>query len=64
MNKPLIVLSAGTTLTYQATFAFAGPMAGLGEGLMRSVASSLTREAMGRFSALARAPQEPARQGS
>ncbi len=43
----------GTSLTYRATFTFAGPMAGLGEKLMRSVATSLTREAMARFSALA-----------
>ena len=40
----------GTTLGYQATFSFAGPMAGLGEGLMRGVADALTKEAMGRFS--------------
>ncbi len=54
----------GTTLTYQATFAFAGPMAGLGEGLMRSVASSLTREAMARFSSLVSTPQPVAQRGS
>ena len=60
----LVPDGAGTTLTYQATFAFSGPMAGLGEGLMRSVASSLTREAMGRFSALVTAPQETAQRGS
>ena len=36
----------------RATFTFAGPMAGLGEGLMRSVADSLTREAMARFSSV------------
>jgi carbon monoxide dehydrogenase subunit G len=60
----LVPDGAGTTLTYQAGFTFAGPMAGLGEGLMRSVASSLTREAMGRFSALATAPHEAAQRGS
>lgn len=54
----------GTTLTYGATFAFAGPMAGLGEGLMRSVASSLTRDAMGRFSALVSEPQATAQRGT
>jgi carbon monoxide dehydrogenase subunit G len=54
----------GTTLTYQATFAFAGPMAGLGESLMRSVASSLTREAMGRFSSLVSIPQAAAQRGT
>lgn len=43
---------AGTNLGYDAIFTFNGPMAGLGETLMRSVASALTREAMGRFSAL------------
>jgi carbon monoxide dehydrogenase subunit G len=42
----------GTSLAYEATFAFAGPMAGLGETLMRSVAAALTRDAMGRFSTL------------
>jgi carbon monoxide dehydrogenase subunit G len=42
----------GTSLGYQATFEFAGPMAGLGEPLMRSVANTLTRDAMARFSAL------------
>lgn len=42
----------GTKLTYRATFTFAGPMAGLGEGLMRSVADSLTKDAMKRFSSL------------
>ncbi|MEX1172554.1 MAG: carbon monoxide dehydrogenase subunit G [Chloroflexota bacterium] len=42
----------GTILVYDATFTFKGPMAGLGETLMRSVASALTREAMARFSAL------------
>ena len=45
-----------TTLSYRATFAFAGPMAGLGEGLMRGVADALTREAMKRFSAIVSAP--------
>ena len=42
----------GTRLSYHATFTFAGPMAGLGEGLMRGVADALTREAMTRFSAI------------
>lgn len=42
-----------TALAYRATFAFAGPMAGLGEGLMRGVADALTREAMHRFSRIA-----------
>jgi carbon monoxide dehydrogenase subunit G len=42
----------GTSLEYQATFAFAGPMAGLGEPLMRGVANTLTRDAMTRFSAI------------
>jgi carbon monoxide dehydrogenase subunit G len=39
----------GTTLEYAAAFTFAGPMAGLGEPLMRSVAGALTREAIERF---------------
>jgi len=43
---------AGTSLAYQTTFTFAGPMAGLGETLMRSVATTLTRDAMSRFSTL------------
>ncbi len=42
----------GTTLSYRATFTFAGPMAGLGESLMRGVADSLTREAIKRFSSI------------
>jgi carbon monoxide dehydrogenase subunit G len=46
---------ADTTLTYAATFTFAGPMAGLGESLMRNVAGALTREAVGRFSAVVQA---------
>ena len=46
----------GTTLAYHTTFAFSGPMAGLGEGLMRGVADALTREAMKRFSAIVSAP--------
>jgi carbon monoxide dehydrogenase subunit G len=46
----------GTILSYRATFTFAGPMAGLGESLMRSVADALTREAMKRFSAIVSAP--------
>lgn len=46
----------GTTLSYRATFTFAGPMAGLGEGLMRGVADTLTREAMKRFSAIVAVP--------
>ena len=46
----------GTTLSYDARFTFAGPMAGLGEGLMRGVADALTREAMKRFSAIVSAP--------
>lgn len=56
---------AGTNLTYQATFTFAGPMAGLGETLMRNVATALTHEAVGRFSTLlgATMPQDAA-QGS
>ena len=54
----------GTVLTYQATFAFGGPMAGLGEGLMRSVASSLTREAMARFSSLVATPRAAAHRGA
>jgi uncharacterized protein len=41
-----------TSLEYQATFSFAGPMAGLGEPLMRGVAGALTRDAMARFSAI------------
>lgn len=50
-----------TTLSYRATFTFAGPMAGLGEGLMRGVADALTREAMQRFSAIvAASPTEEA----
>jgi len=48
----LTPIGADTTLTYRATFTFAGPMAGLGEGLMRGVADALTREAMQRFSAI------------
>ena len=54
--------AAETTLTYEATFTFAGPMAGLGEGLMRSVAGIATREAVGRFSPalLVAAPAVPA----
>lgn len=47
---------AGTTLTYQATFTFGGPMAGLGEGLMRNVAGALTREAIDRFRAMVDPP--------
>jgi carbon monoxide dehydrogenase subunit G len=46
----------GTSLGYRATFTFGGPMAGLGEGLMRSVAGALTRDAVGRFSAIIAAP--------
>lgn len=46
----------GTILSYRATFTFGGPMAGLGESLMRSVADALTREAMKRFSAIVSAP--------
>ena len=42
----------GTSLEYRATFSFAGPMAGLGEPLMRGVAGALTRDAMARFSAI------------
>jgi carbon monoxide dehydrogenase subunit G len=41
-----------TSLEYQATFSFAGPMSSLGEPLMRGVAGTLTRDAMARFSAL------------
>jgi carbon monoxide dehydrogenase subunit G len=48
----LAPVGAETTLSYRATFTFAGPMAGLGEGLMRGVADALTREAMQRFSAI------------
>jgi carbon monoxide dehydrogenase subunit G len=48
----LAPVRAETTLSYRATFTFAGPMAGLGEGLMRGVADALTREAMQRFSAI------------
>jgi hypothetical protein len=47
---------AGTTLAYRATFTFAGPMAGLGETLMRGVADSLTREALKRFTAIVSPP--------
>jgi carbon monoxide dehydrogenase subunit G len=47
---------SGTMLSYEATFTFAGPMAGLGEGLMRGVADALTREAMKRFSEIVTAP--------
>ena len=43
---------AGTTLSFHADFTFAGPMAGLGENLMRGVADSLTKEAIKRFCAL------------
>ena len=39
----------GTRLGYTTTFSFAGPMAGIGEGLMRSVATALTNDAMRRF---------------
>jgi carbon monoxide dehydrogenase subunit G len=46
----------GTRLSYHATFTFGGPMAGLGEGLMRGVADALTREALQRFSAIVAAP--------
>jgi uncharacterized protein len=46
----------GTALSYDATFSFGGPMAGLGEGLMRGVADALTREAMKRFSAIVATP--------
>jgi uncharacterized protein len=60
----LVPDGAGTTLTYLATFVFAGPMAGLGEGLMRSVASSLTREAMARFSSLVTTPQPTDQRGT
>jgi carbon monoxide dehydrogenase subunit G len=60
-NGTITLAPAGgdTTLTYDATFTFAGPMAGLGEGLMRSVAGALTREAVGRFSALVAGPAAP-----
>jgi len=51
---------AGTALSYRATFAFAGPMAGLGESLMRGVADSLTKEAIKRFSALVAASADGA----
>lgn len=58
----------GTSLMYQATFTFGGPMAGLGEGLMRSVAGALTRDAMGRFCAMVDPPagmaQDAAPRGS
>ena len=43
---------SGTNLAYEATFTFAGPMAGLGDGLIRSVAGALTRDAMSRFATL------------
>lgn len=39
----------GTRLDYATTFFFAGPMAGIGEGLMRSVATALTNDAMRHF---------------
>jgi carbon monoxide dehydrogenase subunit G len=52
----LVAEGDATTLSYRATFAFAGPMAGLGEGLMRGVADALTREALQRFSAIVAAP--------
>ena len=39
----------GTRLAYTATFSFAGPMAGIGEDLMRSVATALTSDALRRF---------------
>jgi carbon monoxide dehydrogenase subunit G len=42
----------GTNLAYAATFTFAGPMAGLGDALIRGVATTLTRDAMNRFSTL------------
>ena len=60
-NATITLAPAGgeTALTYEATFTFAGPMAGLGKGLMRSVAGTLTREAVGRFSALVAAPAVP-----
>jgi len=48
----LVPYGDGTRLTYRATFTFAGPMAGLGEGLMRGVADSLTKDAMARFSSI------------
>lgn len=48
----LTPVGQGTSLEYQATFSFAGPMSGLGEPLMRGVAGTLTRDAMGRFSAI------------
>jgi carbon monoxide dehydrogenase subunit G len=48
--------TVGTMLSYHAAFTFAGPMAGLGESLMRGVADSLTREAMKRFSAVVAIP--------
>ena len=41
-----------TALAYRAGFTFAGPMSGLGETLMRSVADALTRDAMRRFSVI------------
>jgi carbon monoxide dehydrogenase subunit G len=52
----LTPVGPATSLTYQATFTFAGPMAGLGETLMRNVAGALTREAVGRFSAVVAQP--------
>jgi carbon monoxide dehydrogenase subunit G len=52
----LVAEDGATRLAYGATFTFGGPMAGLGEGLMRTVADTLTREAMKRFSAIVSAP--------
>src|SRR5215218_1437024 len=37
----LVAVGSDTTLAYEATFTFAGPMAGLGEGLMRSIDGAL-----------------------
>jgi carbon monoxide dehydrogenase subunit G len=51
----------GTILGYRASFAFGGPMAGLGEGLMRSVADALVRDALNRFRKQVAAGQQPVR---
>ena len=56
----LVPEGPGTRLGYHATFTFGGPMAGLGEGLMRTVADTLTRDAMGRFSAIVATPADGA----
>lgn len=49
----------GTDLGYRAAFTFAGPMAGLGEKLVRGVADTLTRDAMRRFSAIVTGAASP-----